>query len=170
MFALQLASLLLIACGALAQSCENLGDSTPYSKINAYYDVPGYAITLDADKRCLQPYYRISTCYKLSNPKGNKHLVMQPDGNAVIYGIGQGWGCNLSLGVCTKPVWNTQTWNKPGAYITVQDGRFLVYDASNQIIWGTNAGSPRTTQLCMQNDGNLVLYDNGRAIWDSKTY
>ncbi|ORY35216.1 hypothetical protein BCR33DRAFT_722560 [Rhizoclosmatium globosum] len=156
--------------GALAQTCENLGSWQPSWKLNAQYtSTPGYSIKGDSFKNCLQPYYSAPPCAKLSNPAGTSQLLMQPDGNAVIYSVWYATNCNQGRG-CVSPIWSSQTWNRPGLSFRVQDGRFVLSttpDLSGQVVWGTKAGSVAGTQLCMQNDSNLVLYDGATPVWAS---
>ncbi|KAJ3292590.1 hypothetical protein HDU79_001268 [Rhizoclosmatium sp. JEL0117] len=174
-FKLATVTVLAMIQGTSAQTqCENLGTSQPSWKLNSQYtSVPGYAIKSDSFKNCLQPYFTASTCAKLSNPAGTNQLVMQPDGNAVIYNVWYSSNCNLGRG-CVSPTWSTQTWNRPGLSFRVQDGQFVLsttQDLSGQIIWRVPGyASTGASQLCMQNDGNLVLYVGDVAVWASGTY
>ncbi|ORY26012.1 hypothetical protein BCR33DRAFT_726565 [Rhizoclosmatium globosum] len=114
----------------------------------------------DSFKNCLQPYYSAPPCAKL-NPAGTSQLLMQPDGNAVIYSVWYATNCNQGRG-CVSPIWSLS--------FRVQDGRFVLSttpDLSGQVVWGTKAGSVAGTQLCMQNDSNLVLYDGATPVWAS---
>jgi YD repeat-containing protein len=53
----------------------------------------------------------------------NASLVMQGDGNLVLYSNGQG-------------VWHTNTWGHPGARLHVQnDGNLVVYDVNGIALW-----------------------------------
>ena len=52
-------------------------------------------------------------------------LLMQPDGNLVLYGQGG--------------IWHTFTYGSPGAKLKVQnDGNAVIYNASGQWIWQTS--------------------------------
>lgn len=110
-------------------------------------------------------------------------LVMQTDGNLVLYTDG-------------RATWNTRTGGNPGAYAVLQDDRNLVvYSAAGRPLFATHTvahdafsvsalgrtwesrlaanwylQSPdRSSQLLMQSDGNLVLYNRGRALWSTRT-
>jgi subtilase family serine protease len=106
------------------------------------------------------------------------YLTMQTDGNLVVY---------TSAG---KAVWNSGTEGTGSAnYLYMQnDGNLIVYTSANTAVWA--AGRANADQLCtsailhagqalyspseqyeltMQTDGNLVVYDNGAAIWNSGT-
>lgn len=115
----------------------------------------------------------------------NTRLMMQPDGNLVLY---------TTSGV---PLWNSETQGNPGARLVLQqDGNLVIYSASNAPLWATytihtpdllsyvnttlNEGYLHPMQaletadgkyrLILQPDGNLVLYKNGnQPVWASGT-
>jgi hypothetical protein len=106
------------------------------------------------------------------------YLTMQTDGNLVIYSS------------AAKALWASNT---PGSgtanYLSLQDdGNAIVYTSAAKNVWA--AGRANASRLCtagllhagqalyspseryelsMQTDGNLVAYDNGKAIWSSGT-
>jgi hypothetical protein len=107
------------------------------------------------------------------------YLTMQTDGNLVIYS---------SAG---KALWSSGTKGTVSAnYLSLQnDGNTIVYTSTGKIAWA--AGRANADRLCtggvlhagqalyspseryeltMQTDGNLVAYDNGKAIWASGTW
>jgi len=112
-------------------------------------------------------------------------LVMQPDGNLVLYSK-QG-----------NAIWNSGTSGNSGASAFVQeDGNFVIYTSSGTEVWSsaTSIGishlqfphnsihrseiiysgqslqsHDRAYKLALQTDGNLVLYSVNRAIWASGT-
>jgi glucose/arabinose dehydrogenase len=91
----------------------------------------------------------------VASDSGRFLLVMQGDGNLVVYDRGVG------------PIWATYS-RTPGSYLAVQsDGNVVVYDLSGRAVWATMTYSPTPTQLVMQDDGNLVLYAGTRPLWDS---
>ncbi len=56
----------------------------------------------------------------------------------------------------------------PAAYATLQtDGNFVVYGAAAAALWATNTYGTNATNIVMQNDSNLVVY---QAIWQAGTY
>jgi hypothetical protein len=106
----------------------------------------------------------------------NTRLIMQNDGNLVLYSLRTG----LSL-------WNSKTYGNPGAWATMQtDGNFVVYkplkDANGNPIYptpGTAANSlwssatlTAGSHLTVQDDCNMVIYDptGTKALWNSNTY
>jgi hypothetical protein len=100
---------------------------------------------------------------RLYSPSGQYFLVMQSDGNLVVYAVGQGdTGQNSN-----KPIWASHTNGKGGAVAKMQgDGNFVVYTASNQPIWASNTNGKANSFVRMQDDGNLVIYT---ASWASNT-
>ncbi len=117
------------------------------------------------------------------------HVVMQSDGNLVIYDQSN------------HALWNSQTNGSPGARVVMQtDGNMVIYSASNAALWASytlhnpdhlgyvnTAISPgigsmarfypgqsidtadRRFHLILQRDGNLVLYSPTHALWATGT-
>jgi len=109
--------------------------------------------------------------------------TMQGDGNLVIYIPGG------------QPIWASNTMTVGSHLILQDDGNVVIYAPSNQPVWATNTqvpGGPQATGSVMQpgqvlnpdteivsasgryhfryqSDGNLVLYEAGKAIWASNT-
>lgn len=87
-------------------------------------------------------------------------LILQKDGNLVIYRVG------------TMPtIWSTGTHGRKVFSAVMQtDGNFVIY-GSEGAIWSTDTDGNRVAWLVMQEDGNLVLYKpDGTAIWSSGTF
>jgi predicted alpha-1,2-mannosidase len=110
---------------------------------------------------------RLTRGQQLDSPNGRFHLVLQADGNLVIYdGPPQ-----------QNPIWATSTWNlpadrKPTRADMQADGNFVLYNEANQGAWASGSwGAGRVNPyLEMQDDGNLVIYHNGTApLWASGT-
>jgi hypothetical protein len=93
-------------------------------------------------------------------------FAMQADGNLVLYQLTTPWAY-----VAGDPVlWRSNTWNSPGAYVTMQgDGNLVVYDTSNNPIWASNTWGWDGASLSIQADGNVVIYFGSRAIWATNT-
>lgn len=79
----------------------------------------------------LGPYHDASLWASCTNGYENESLVMQPDGNLVLY---------QSLG---RARFATGTNNHPGAYLVLQDdGNLVVYDSDNTtVLWASNSGA-----------------------------
>ncbi|AOJ88269.1 peptidase S53 [Burkholderia sp. MSMB0856] len=78
----------------------------------------------------------------------NHRLVMQNDGNLVLYNVSG------------AAIWNSGTFGNAGAYAVFQtDGNFVVYSAGGRALWfsATNGGS-YGQYLAVQDDGNMVIY------------
>lgn len=92
------------------------------------------------------------------SPGGRYVLVMQGDGNLVMYSG-------------TSAVWASGTGGNPGAFLGIQDdGNIVIYKSDRRTpLWATSTASD-TTRLVMQDDGNLVAYNNNFvARWASST-
>ncbi|MFF4319558.1 hypothetical protein [Streptomyces sp. NPDC001568] len=64
---------------------------------------------------------RLESGSRLVDKVSAAELVMQPDGNLVLYALGNPGGYKL-------PLWNSGTYGNPGAYATMQaDGNFVIY-------------------------------------------
>jgi len=121
---------------------------------------PGTQNQLPAGQRLLRGQ-------ELVSPSGRFHLVMQADGNLVIYDGAPG----------QNPIWATGTWNqtdqrRPTHADMQTDGNFVLYNDANQPAWaaGVVGSTFINPYLEMQDDGNLVIYHNGRTpIWASGT-
>lgn len=83
-------------------------------------------------------------------------LIMQSDGNLVIYGPGR------------RAYWASDTGGHPGAFLGVQsDGNIVIYDGG-RALWATNTNVAQ--RFAMQEDGNLVAYTaTGGPVWASNT-
>jgi beta-glucanase (GH16 family) len=103
---------------------------------------------------------------RLTSPSGRFNLVMQSDGNLVLYDGAPG----------QNPYWSTGTWSQPAdrrpTFAELQsDGNFVLYNDARQAAWAAGvSGSFVNPFLELQNDGNLVIYHNGRTpVWASNT-
>ncbi|WP_225097996.1 hypothetical protein [Streptomyces sp. CoH27] len=92
-------------------------------------------------------------------------LVMQPDGNFVIYRKRDG-----------KAIWTSNTYGHAGAYAYMQtDGNLVVYSSSGSALWSTHTNGDSGAYALMQSDGNFVVYKStggpgkGGALWASGT-
>jgi len=93
----------------------------------------------------------------LMSANGKYRLVMQGDGNLVIYNGG-------------RAIWATATRKDDGKRIVLQgDGNLVMYGSGGSAPWATRTNGKPATRLVMQNDGNLVLYGEGKAFWASNT-
>ncbi|WP_210423694.1 hypothetical protein [Croceivirga thetidis] len=95
-----------------------------------------------------------------TSPNGKYGLVMQDDGNLVIY--------NQGLGTSR---WASNTMNKGGNYAQMQnDGNLVIYKNDGTPVWSTGTHGNTGATLKMQNDGNLVIYSSESVpLWSSNS-
>jgi cell wall-associated NlpC family hydrolase len=92
---------------------------------------------------------------------GGYRLVMQTDGNLVLYGP-------------TGPLWATYT-NSPSAQNAVLanqgDGNLVIYAPDRRVVWASRTNGKGAGRLVLQSDGNVVLYNTstGQATWTTYT-
>lgn len=100
---------------------------------------------------------------KLRSPNGQYELIMQADGNLVLYDQGVAF-------------WATGTVGSGATRATMQnDGNLVLYDDNNNAVWATNSNreSPFLPGpiLKLQDDRNLVIYhSNADPLWSSNTH
>ena len=97
---------------------------------------------------------------KLETPSRNHYLILQDDGNLVLYTAQN------------KPIWASNTNGKHAAYLVMQnDGNLVLYDASNHPLWASNTNIGNPSHLFIQEDGNLVVYRDGNSqpTWATNT-
>lgn len=97
----------------------------------------------------------------LVSSNGCFRLVMQGDGNLVIYRNSNG-----------AALWSSRTDRSCTNQACMQrDGNFVTYDCQNKATWHSRTMNNEGSSIVMQGDGNLVIYawNSGRAIWASRT-
>jgi len=86
---------------------------------------------------------------------GSYRMVMQGDGNLVVYG---------------RTIWNSGTFLSGSFFAMQGDGNLVGYTQASRPVWASNTNGNTPDVLALQSDGNLVLYGGGRALWQSGTY
>lgn len=117
----------------------------------------------------------LTTNQHLVSPSGKVTLVMQQDGNLVMY-LSE---CGVGKPQCS--IWNSKTAQQHGQYVLAMqaDGNLVVYQGNPQslgaAIWNTQTVGPSANyHLVLQDDENLVIYkgagplDNQGAVWSRK--
>ena len=114
---------------------------------------------------CLSTAVCNSTIYSKDN---TKRLVMQTDGNLVVYDDTAGG----------KAVWDSGTWrsgtaNGPYKLTMQDDGNLVIYNKDNKPIWDKGAISLLSRNgpygLRVLNDGNFCIYDkDGKVVWKAR--
>jgi hypothetical protein len=94
----------------------------------------------------------------ISSSNGNYRLVLQTDGNLVLYSG-------------TSALWASGTNSKPVAVCIMQaDGNLVLYDRSAQAVWASHTNGKPGAHLDVQNDGNVVISPTtGGAAWTTNT-
>ena len=97
----------------------------------------------------------------LESPNRRALLVMQRDGNLVLYQVD---------GESRAALWATGT-DVPGARVAMQaDGNLALYEPAGSCRWATGTEGSSGAWLALQDDGNLVIYaTDGPALWASGT-
>jgi hypothetical protein len=93
---------------------------------------------------------------QMTSSNGEYILIMQGDGNLVLYKTGQG------------VIWATNTEGKgkgPYKLVFQSDNNLVIYDSIGSVLWATNTEGKTATRLILQNDGNLVIYNGHTPIW-----
>ena len=103
----------------------------------------------------LNPNETLRTNQSRQSGDGRYLLIMQTDGNLVLYAPG------------SQPIWASNTAGNPGAWTIMQasDGNLVVYSAANKPLWASNTAGNPGAYLAVQNDSNLVIYNGARPIW-----
>lgn len=96
---------------------------------------------------------------QLNSNNGKVRLVMQSDGNLVLYRQDNG-----------KSLWASNTGQKPVNRAIMQgDGNFVCYDGANKAYWATGTWDHPGSYIVLQDDGNLVVYQGQTPLWASNT-
>jgi surface antigen len=92
------------------------------------------------------------------SPNGEYRLLMQADGNLVLY-------------FRTRDVWSTHTNGHSGARASMQsDGNLVVYAADGAALWNSGSAGHAGARLDVQDDANVVIYaQDGSATWSSNS-
>jgi hypothetical protein len=109
----------------------------------------------------LKPNQCLNKGKSLTSGNGCFRLIMQNDGNLVIYRKSN-----------DEPIWNSNTARSCTNRACMQrDGNFVTYDCQNIPTWASGTDHNEGSSIKIQDDGNLVIYawNSGRPIWASNT-
>lgn len=108
----------------------------------------------------LAPDQRLNVGELIGSDNGLWHLVLQADGNLVLYRSHFG-----------RAVWASNTVGRPIAFVAMQgDGNFVAYENTGAPAWATNTDGNPGALIQLGDDGNLVLSRPGqRPLWTSNT-
>lgn len=106
----------------------------------------------------LKPGQNLSRNETLISLNGRYELIMQNDGNLVLYRT-----------ECRTALWATNTHNTDCNRAVMQtDGNFVVYHEGEQAAWDSKTHGNPGSWLVLQDDGNLVVY-KPQPVWASGT-
>jgi hypothetical protein len=107
----------------------------------------------------LRPGALLRTGHAVRSPNKRYTLLMQTDGNLVLY---RG----------RTALWGSGTEGHPGASALMQtDGNLVIYSKAKTALWNTATYAHNGAYLAVQNDGNLVIYGKaGKALWWRAVY
>jgi hypothetical protein len=93
----------------------------------------------------------------LRSPSGRYQLLMQAEGNLVLYD--------------SRALWATPTRGAAPQLILQGDGNLVLYNGDGGVLWNTGtAGTGAQNKLVVQEDGNVVLYTPLGPIWSTGTF
>ncbi|MBW8485330.1 hypothetical protein [Actinomadura parmotrematis] len=133
----------LAAAGAAAVAVPSLAapsTATPVAAAQATSSVLKSGQTLKAGR-------------SLHSPDGRYKLIMQTDGNLVVYKK-------------SKAIWSSHTWVKGSSATMRTNGDLVVAKGSHQY-WRSHTDGDKGAYLKLQNDGNAVVYKGKTALWSS---
>ena len=105
----------------------------------------------------LQPGQSLSPGWQIQSPDRNYRMVMQSDGNLVLYtGNTAKWASGTSVANSDLEMQS--------------DGNLVIYAPGHAAVWASNTAGKNGSVLFGQNDGNFVLYAPGNvAVWSTNT-
>ncbi|MGY1667511.1 fibronectin type III domain-containing protein, partial [Geodermatophilus sp. SYSU D00696] len=94
----------------------------------------------------------------LVSANGSHRADMQGDGNFVVY-----------RNVDGVPVWNSGTWNSPGAHVEMRaDGNLAVVSEAGAVAWQSNTAGSGGVRAVLGDDGVLSVQTvDGTVVWSS---
>ncbi|WP_433088638.1 hypothetical protein ACQP1P_21145 [Dactylosporangium sp. CA-052675] len=102
---------------------------------------------------------QITMTYFLRSPDSRYHLLLQDDGNLVLYGPGY------------HLLWSTHSFGAGGNHLVMQgDGNLVLYKPDGTGVWASGTWTSYGAHLSLQDDGNLVIYTTAnQAVWSTGT-
>jgi hypothetical protein len=107
----------------------------------------------------LNPGERLGANESIESPDGRFSLVLQPDGNLVLYDQNH------------QPVWASGTDGLEVASATMQeDGNLVLYSSSGDPVWASDTFGNGGAYVVVQDDRNVVIYDaSATPLWATNT-
>ena len=128
-------------------------------------------VTVKVQKDTMRAGECLEMGQSLSSIDGQYHLLVQANGNLVLYA-----GPSSTEPPPPWPwatVWSSGTQDKgnpPYRLLLQGDGNLVLYSAGNTPQWRSDTQGKPAVKLVMQNDRNLVLYNGaGKSQWSTET-
>lgn len=102
-----------------------------------------------------------------TSPDGKYRIVMQEDGNLVVYQK-QADGKETPIFATGTHVNNPYRLGVGERAVMQTDGNLVVYSQAGGAVWASDTAGDTNAQLALQNDGNLVIYGKDGAVWDAR--
>jgi hypothetical protein len=146
---------------ATAPSCITLGRDTNQVTC-AFQTVAPEVIAFTAPLTCptvfMEAGATLTANQSISSCHGNIFLLLQNDGNLVLYEQGG------------TPIWATGTQGtSPGELLMQTDGNLVLYASNGSPLWSSGTQGNPGDSLAIQDDGNLVIFTANGFIWASNT-
>jgi Beta-galactosidase len=102
--------------------------------------------------------HELTSNQSLTSCNGDYTLIMQGDGNLVLYQNGTAlWASNTSGSAADEAIMQG-------------DGNFVLYTSSGSPVWSSGTAGNDGAYLVVQNDGNVVIYSaSGSTLWSTGT-
>ena len=143
-------------CG---QSTTVVSNANPGGSVDLFYCTrPGAPAAATQPDRLL-PNQGITVGQSIASADGRFRLVLQSDGNLVLYRSGQ-------------PLWASNTAGHPEVFDAVMqgDGNLVIYNQCGRAMWASNTAGHPGAWFVVQNDGNAVIYDpTSHPLWASNS-
>jgi hypothetical protein len=105
----------------------------------------------------LNPPDQLTAGQSITSNNGRLTLVLQGDGNLVLYAGG-------------VALWSPDAHGNPAQVAKMQtDGNFVLYDGQVQPLWASDTAGHPGSLLKVQDDGNVVIYEGLTPIWATGT-
>lgn len=145
--------------GSYIESFNLVADGyTWLNDIGMYFPINVVAQTTPTNnsKTGLNSGESIQTGEYLLSPDTQSLLMVQPDGNLVVYS-------NFS-----SPVWSSNSQGQSVSKLIMQpDGNLVLYTPANIPLWSSGTNGNPGAKLRLQTDGNLVLYSSSdMPLWN----
>ena len=107
----------------------------------------------------------LKQCMYITSLNGRYYLVMQDDGNLVLYDNNNNqnkilWPINTQVNTTNKPFW----------LLLDNSGNLSIYDKNCNVLKSWWKGTGNENVLLLQDDGNVLLLDNtGNTLWQTYT-